>query len=194
MTERTICPACSAPLEYTSSDEQVRCGFCGAEYRVVQEGDQARLQVTSKPQPQSDELSRVGQEVARDVEQDAVEDIAGSLPGTIPEAEGDPVAPGFATSATTGVYPELPEAESFRPTGEPLNAVDLPPAYDAQSGRGAPYESVGPAVQRPPTADSKRKQWIALGVSFFVVFCLLCLCVTGAVLVFLFPTGATFGF
>jgi len=284
MTERTICPACSAPLTYSPGDQQVRCDFCGDEFRVVQAGDHTELRVVDKPQPQSDQLASAGQELAHEVEQEAVQDairdtehddaqdvssgsvadddqrtviyrpqdaapnegqnvvpplemditpglpqdptrgigersvadddqatvirglrgadqdagdvddLAGAYPGTVREAEGEPVAPSFATAATTYVAPEVPEPETFPQSGSPIGAANLPPVYDAQAGQPAPYDSAGPAVQRPPTQAGRRNQWITLGVSFFVVFCLLCLCVAGAIVVYLIPAGGTIGF
>lgn len=174
MTESTICPACGGPLAYSADDEHVVCGFCDAGYDVVKEGDSPRLLLTTQPQPQKDQLSQATQVVAHQLEEEAVEDIDATYPRIIREAEGEPVAPSFATSATEWVMPD-----------EVIPAAERPQQ---------PYQ-VGSSTQPPrPANNNNRNLWLILGISFFVVFCILCLCLAGALILFINSNGGQFNF
>lgn len=172
MTERYNCPACGAPLEFSETDTTVQCGFCSAEFKIDREDDQINFHVISQPEPQRQVLDQA----AENLEQETAEDLAATMPGTVRRAEGEPVAAQFATAASEDSDPGALVFDT--PNPEPSEQADTIPESPAH------YQVENPAYT-PSTAQTggNRNRGIMIGVSIFVVACLACACVTGAILV-----------
>ena len=157
MPRDTYCPSCGAPLDFKGRDDEVTCEFCGAHLEVhADENGQPQFRLLDAPEPQSDVLSRPVEAAGRP-EPDA--------------PAGEPVAPGYISG-----IPDDASVEAASPTniganiyGGATDAAETPAHYqignEAQTARPA-----GPA------------RWIYIAGAVFVVACLMCACVAGAMI------------
>jgi hypothetical protein len=152
MAEETRCPACGAQLDYTGTEDVVRCNFCGTLLSVIDQDGERRFSVLSQPEPQSEVLA-----------ERASEEIEAEL-AEIPEVVS--VEPGFASSSTEAdVDPFFPES-----------GVPVPPVYAANTPDTTP-----PAYVSASPSQSKRSWWLIGGISLLIVLLLMCACMVAGV-------------
>jgi hypothetical protein len=187
----------------------VRCGFCGAEFAVIQSGDQVHFQVMDQPQPQKDELSQAGQAAAMQAGKEAADDLAAALSDSGPEIESSPgpmnisaeptmilsrpdQTPDFfeqsgAPAEPTIIRPSASIPEDLPPQSSP--AADLPTEPETPAGHSVVYEQPEPAPVVPPAPppSGQRNKWLPIGIAAVVVLCLACVCVVGAIVLFVMP-------
>lgn len=207
MAERTFCPACGAPLEIEEGQDTVECSFCNARFHVEAGEERPRLNVESQPGPQKDVLAQQANRVL----EDSISEEARRAEASAGEpADDDGISPGY-TSLETGhadptalglpeqtrlsgaqIYEGLDDAESGAtlpgthfdiPEEGPSPAGNFPVDFSSGSSpAGTP--AVGNYSTNIPGGRNRRNQWIAIGVAVFVVTCIMCACVVGAIMLF----------
>jgi hypothetical protein len=163
MAERTICPACGAPLEFEQLGDVVRCDFCGADVRY--EDRDGAVQPHVMLHPAQEEMREVTQEALSEVVEEPVE-TTDSLYNP-PLGTADPfVLPGSERggAAVYGLPDSPPEVEPV------LHGTVL-------DQNGAPVQA--------PAGSGGRNRWIVIGAASLLGLCVVCACIAGAISIFL---------
>jgi hypothetical protein len=191
MPERTDCPACGAPLEYNNEGDVVRCDFCGADVKMEVDGGVLRPRVVTQP-PVDPAVTASAQDTLSETIEDGL-DVAPLEESLIEPFGGEPVAPGYASSGTG----ESATPEAF--LGQETRAADDPFVIPGSTSGGAAVYGIPDSPPQEPvlqgtvldqsgrpigTTGGNRNRWIALGIAAFVVVCVLCACVAGAIMMF----------
>ena len=158
MEERTRCPACGAPLDLRGSIVTVRCNFCGTELTLREENGQSQFEVVSKPSPQAETLSEQARAEIEAVEEEASQALLTQEPRM------DPAAPGVTMVAAGET-----ELEDWQGSRLPETVTTIPEPPSRHAGE----------IGQPAGLD--RRRWIWIGLTAFVVVCVLCACITTAV-------------
>jgi hypothetical protein len=172
MTQQTTCPACGAPVEYSEQQDMIRCGFCGAEFRINNEPDQPPYQILSQPDPQKEVLSQPAAHLT------------------------DEPFEGASTVSSTDAGSHA-ETDSYTQSGSLFDQTSMgQSAYDSASSQGAaqsyanppdafqsiPYTS--PASTSTTTSTSSGSgvvRWVIIGVAAVLGLCVACSCLVGAI-------------
>lgn len=172
MTQQTICPACGAPVEYSEQQDMIRCGFCGAEFRINSEPDQPPYQILSQPGPQKEVLSQPAANLA-----------------------GEPFEEASTVSSTD--IDAHAETDTHVDTGSLFDQTSMgQTAYDSTSSQGAaqsyanppdafpsiPYNSAASASPTTSTnSGSGVARWVIIGIAVVLGLCVACSCLVGAI-------------
>ena len=213
MIEKMICPACSAPIMVSPGVQLVRCGFCSAEYAVVQEGDQVRLQLIDNPQPEMDELAQAAQAPATQVGNLAAGEPGAAVFESSPDVENKSDPENITAEPTVILSRPVEPLEFFEQSGAPAEPtmirpsaadpvydpplssppVDYLPEPEIPAVQSVVYEQVGaaPAAKAPVGQRNKWLPWVIGGV---VVFCLACLCIGAGIIFVLMPMFQSMGY
>jgi hypothetical protein len=155
MAQRTTCPACGAPLDYSGDHDVVHCSFCETDIEVYEEAGDTRFRVLGHSDPDDrEEADRV--------------DRWNPDQGPQPQDPGDPVAPGYATTGASMADPDALSPEAVLPE-VPITVDSIPEAQ-------AHYTLRRDEPSVPGGGGGSRSRWIGIGIAVFIVVCIMCAC------------------